>query len=85
MWSPARIASNLKHHQRSTPRSIHAGAADTKRHRGEQAGREMMPAVASRREQLHRWALRLEYFTVGWNIVEGWWRLPPVCSRGAWR
>ena len=30
-----------------------------------------MPAVASRREQLHRRALRLEYFTVGWNVVEG--------------
>lgn len=28
------------------------------------------PTVTTRREHLHRHGLRLEYFTVGWNVVE---------------
>jgi cation diffusion facilitator family transporter len=27
--------------------------------------------TAARREQLHRWGVRLEWFTVAWNVVEG--------------
>lgn len=43
----------------------------SRRYPGGRVGRDAVPAVAARQEQLHRRAVRLEYFTVGWNVVEG--------------